>query len=147
MDVEDTPAAREFQRALVFSFTVRQTYGANIWPAFREFVSEPDIVGHWETLGPDAVADMIASATALVSRARLMDGGGNLDSLPLEIRHHPEYGPLVDAARVLADAAHEGDTVAQAECVRLVHEIDTPDAVGVFAALVMSVFPPPGAAK
>lgn len=142
MDIKDTAAAWEFRRALVFSFTVRQNYGPNVWPAFQEFISEPDINGHWETLGKEAVASMIGSAVHLVHEAQKR-GGGNLDTLPHQIRESEEYAPLVDAARTLIHSLNDGPAVMDAECARLVADTDTPDAVALFAVLVMTVLPAP----
>lgn len=138
-----SPAAIEFQRALIFSFTVRQNHG-HIAPAFQEFIMEPDIVEHWKKLGPDTVTEMVTSAVHLVHETKKRGGGGDLKSLPTQILTNEKYAPLADAAQILLDSASsDGPTVADAECARFVHEIDTPNRVALFAILVMTIFPAP----
>lgn len=147
-DATNAPADAAFQRSLIFSFQTRTGHSGNVTGAFLEFVKEPDIVAHWESLGPGAVAEMVASAVRLVHEAYKRGGGGILDFLPMDIRVHDEYAPLVDAARTLVRTMdHDGPTVTAAECVRLVDELSTDEAVAVFAALVMTIFPPRGGAQ
>ena len=144
----DTPAAYEFQRAFLFSFKVRQDYPGNLAGAFREFTQEPDITAHWEKLGETIVADMLTTAARLAYEARIRGGGGNVDVFPDEIRDPGTYGPLVDIAHTLIHTMkNDGETVTAAECVRLVADLNMRDVVAVFAALVMTLFPPRGAAS
>lgn len=143
-----TPASYEFQRAFLFSFKARQEHPGNLVGAFWEFTDEPDITAHWENLGETVVADMLTTATRLAYEARIRGGGGNVDTLPDQIRDPGTFGPLVDIAGTLIHTLeHDGETVTTAECVRLVADLHMRDVVAVFAALVMTLFPPRGAAS
>lgn len=145
MDTEGTISAYEFQRAFLFSFKARQNHPGNLIGAFQEFVEEPDITAYWEKLGSSIVSQMLTSATRLAYEARIRAGGGNIDVLPDEVRDPGTFGPLVDIADTLIRSMeHDGETVTEAECVRLVADLQTRDVVAVFAALVMTLFPPKG---
>lgn len=146
MDTESATNAHEgyeFQRAFLFSFKVRQDHPQNLAVAFHEFVGEPDITAHWETLGSRIISHMLTSAARLAYEARIRGGGGTVDVFPDEIRDPGTFGPLVDIADTLIRTMEQdGETVTAAECVRLVVDLQTRDLVGVFGVLVMTLFPP-----
>ncbi|MEU3026081.1 hypothetical protein ABZ644_25680 [Nocardiopsis alba] len=133
----------EFKRALGFALGLREEYGGKVTPAFNEFTSEPDIVGHWETLGGEVIAEMLGYSTRLVRDARENGQGGEFSTLPAAIRDHGTYGPLIDVAEVLVNVLeNDGGMVVDAENRRLVQELETLDMVAVFGLMVMSWNPP-----
>nr|AEC12499.1 pNPL.6c [Nocardiopsis sp. 25L-1-1c] len=134
---------KEFKRALGFALVLRGEYGGKVGPAFLEFTSEPDIIGYWETLGIDVVAEMLGYATRLVRDARENGQGGEFSTLPATIRDHGTYGPLINAAEVLVSVLqNDGGMVVDAESRRLVESLETLDMVAVFGLMVMSWYPP-----
>ncbi|MFE0270498.1 hypothetical protein ACFWZ7_25400 [Nocardiopsis alba] len=138
-----TAGLKEFKRALKFALSLREEYAGKVAPAFMEFTSEPDIVGHWETLGIDVVAEMLGYSTRLVRDARENGEGGEFSTLPVVIRDHGTYGPLISAAEVLVNVLqNDGEMVGDAESRRLVDSLETLDMVAVFGLMVMTWHPP-----
>ena len=133
----------EFKRALGFALSLREEYAGKVAPAFMEFTSEPDIIGHWETLGFDVVAEMLGYAIRLVRDAREKGEGGDFSTLPAAIRDHGTYSPLIAASETLVKVLeNDGSMVVDAESRRLVQELETLDMVAVFGLMVMSWNPP-----
>lgn len=142
MDTKST-TADEFTRALGYALAARDDHNGDAVGAFREIVGEPDIIAHWESLGAGAVTDMVGHAAQAAKIAYDHQAGGILDFLPIELRVHSEYGPLVEIARTLVRTLdHEGTAALYDEAARTLADLDTADAVGVFAALALTVHPP-----